>query len=128
MKFVKYDGMKLICDESSRPRDGAWNWWVDKFGNIEKCRLKFDIRDHFYPPSQTIKEENVIGWAETETEVLEFRKAAIEQQIPKKPKDIVYRDNPFIPFFGKCISCGEWADSSDKYCKKCGQRLDWWSI
>lgn len=50
---------------------------------------------------------------------------ALEKQIPKKPSNIVYRDNPFSPFIGRC-TCGEYATAYDEYCRKCGQRLDWW--
>ena len=45
---------------------------------------------------------------------------ALEKQIPKRPKDVV-----FSPFAGKCISCGELVTAYDKYCHNCGQRLDW---
>lgn len=34
-----------------------WALWKDKFGNVEKCRLKMDAYDHFSPSPKLIKSE-----------------------------------------------------------------------
>lgn len=46
-------GMKLEWEnESDAPTDGAWNWWMDKDGNVEFARMKEDAYDHFYPSTK----------------------------------------------------------------------------
>lgn len=49
-------------DESDMPEDGAWLWWIDRKGQIEKARLKIDAEDHFHPSPKYLDEWNVIGW------------------------------------------------------------------
>lgn len=49
--------------------DGTWEgdkWyeWKDKFGNVEEARMKFDTPDHFFPPTDVIKEEDVVAFRE----------------------------------------------------------------
>lgn len=60
-----YNGTKLICKEENMPPDGKWLYWLDKYGRVEKARMKIDAQDHFYPNTKTIKESDVIGWAYT---------------------------------------------------------------
>jgi len=40
--------------------------WKDRFGNVERCRLKMDAEDHFFPNPKIIKDENdlVAFWIE----------------------------------------------------------------
>lgn len=59
-----YKGGKLI-DPQDVWKDGKWYEWIDKYGNVEKARMKADAYDHFYPNTETIKEEDVIGFRET---------------------------------------------------------------
>ena len=55
-------GTKII-DPQQILQDGCWYEWLDKFGNIEIARIKFDFGfNHFYPSTEIIKEENVIGF------------------------------------------------------------------
>lgn len=57
-------------------------------------------------------------------EALDMAIADMEKQIPKKPLDIVTEDNEFICMI--CPSCQEIAvEFDDKYCRRCGQALDW---
>lgn len=42
--------------------DGKWYIFKDCFGNVEKARMKTDAYDHFFPPTKTIKEENIIAY------------------------------------------------------------------
>lgn len=47
--------------------------------------------------------------------------------------EAVYRQEAKIPIYfesydddaGKCPSCGVYVDCVEKYCNKCGQKLDW---
>lgn len=38
--------------DDEEPEDGAWNWWMDKDGNIEYARFKYDAMDHFFPSTK----------------------------------------------------------------------------
>ena len=58
-----YEDMSLIYDKADEPEDGAWLWWYDNLGNAEYARMKFDAKDHFFPDTELIKEENIIGWS-----------------------------------------------------------------
>ena len=58
-----YENISLIYDKDDEPEDGAWLWWYDNLGNAERARMKFDAYDHFFPDTELIKEENIIGWS-----------------------------------------------------------------
>lgn len=46
-------GMNLLfSSKEDEPEDGAWNWWMDKDGNVEFARFKFDAYDHFFPSTR----------------------------------------------------------------------------
>lgn len=45
--------------------------------------------------------------------------AAIEKQIPKKPKT----DDRYIMYI--CPCCNDFIKVNHNYCTNCGQRLDW---
>ena len=47
---------------------------------------------------------------------------ALEKQIPKKPEKIL---KAFEYRFGDCPNCNKSSDVNYKYCKNCGQKLDW---
>jgi hypothetical protein len=52
-------GMKLEWEnESDAPIDGAWNWWMDKDGNVEYARMKEDAYDHFFPSPEHLNLQN----------------------------------------------------------------------
>jgi hypothetical protein len=38
--------------------DGAWNWWMDKNGNVEYARMKEDAYDHFFPSPEHLNLQN----------------------------------------------------------------------
>lgn len=57
---VSYDHLTL--KGVNLPEDGAWSVWKDSLGHIEIARFKYDAMDHFFPPTETIKEENIIAW------------------------------------------------------------------
>lgn len=62
-------------------------------------------------------------WKE-QLEICKTAKSAIEKQIPKKPLDI---EKDYDGDYGKCPNCEKMLlDFEDyKYCKHCGQALDW---
>lgn len=47
---------------------GKWYEWLDIYGNVEVARMKADAWDHFFPPTEIIKEENVIAFREIQKE------------------------------------------------------------
>jgi hypothetical protein len=52
-------GMKLEWDNDyDAPIDGAWNWWMDKDGNVEYARMKEDAYDHFFPSPEHLNLQN----------------------------------------------------------------------
>lgn len=59
---------KLHHDGSWEP--GRWYEWIDRNYKIEIARMKDDAEDHFFPPTKTIKEEDVIAFRETTYNVL----------------------------------------------------------
>ena len=62
--------------------------------------------------------------AENQTEIMNITIEALEKQIRKKPLDIITSDNEFICMI--CPSCQKIAvEFNDKYCRCCGQALDW---
>ena len=51
-------------------------------------------------------------------------KKIMEKNEPIKPVKI--QEGQYIGFIGECPTCGEVVTSvSNKYCDRCGQRLDW---
>jgi hypothetical protein len=64
-----------------------------------------------------------IDWEEQE-QATKIAITDMEKQIPKKPLDVVTDDNEFICMI--CPSCEQIAvEFSDKYCRRCGQAIDW---
>ena len=61
--------------------DGKWYEWKDIHGNIEEARMKLDTPDHFYPPTDIIREEDVVAYREIKEEADSF-----EMIIPVKKK------------------------------------------
>lgn len=57
-----YKHGELIYDGSWE--DGKWYEWKDIFGNVEEARMKLDTPDHFFPPTDVIKEEDVVAYRE----------------------------------------------------------------
>lgn len=62
-----YDNLKLN-DPQNVWVDGRFYEWIDKYGNVEVARMKLDAYDHFFPNTEKIKEENVIGFRILEVE------------------------------------------------------------
>ena len=62
----EYEGVKLIIKDDYEWIDGRWYMWKDKYGNIEKGRMKLDAMDHFFPDTKIIKEDDVIAFKEIE--------------------------------------------------------------
>ena len=56
----KYVDLKLEHDGSWI--SGKWYEWMDKFGNVEVARMKYDAIDHFFPPTKTIQQEDVVAY------------------------------------------------------------------
>lgn len=53
---------------------------------------------------------------------------ALEKQVPKKPIEIRRKHNfrgDVILLVGCCADCNSELDSTYRYCKSCGSRLDW---
>lgn len=48
--------------EGNLPPDERFYEWRDSYGNIEIARFKFDIFDHFFPPTELIKEPYIVAW------------------------------------------------------------------
>lgn len=46
------------------PPDEKFYYWINCFGQIELARMRFDIKDHFYPHTKNIKKKFIIGWFE----------------------------------------------------------------
>lgn len=76
-------------DESDMPEDGAWLWWIDRKGQIEKARLKIDAEDHFYPSPKYLDEWNVIGWLGMS--VVETHDSSVQPDV-KTIYDIAFTD------------------------------------
>lgn len=57
---------------------------------------------------------------------IEIATAAIEKQIPKKPKVLKVHDISGYKY-GECY-CEEHIMDDEKYCSNCGQALDWSDI
>lgn len=76
--FCSYTCEKLIHDGSWE--DGKWYEWLDKYGNKEVARMKSDSYDHFYPPTKTLREKDIVA----------FRERSVNEQIirlhPKNTK------------------------------------------
>ena len=62
--------------------------------------------------------------AEKQKEVAEVTVMALERMIPKKPMPIITELNEYICTICSCCQYVA-VDINDKYCKHCGQRLDW---
>lgn len=62
-RFEREYGLTL---EGDPPREGAWVYWVDSYGNIELARMKRDVIDHFYPSTIRLMYggKSIIGWFE----------------------------------------------------------------
>lgn len=56
----KYKDFELVHDGTWV--SGRWYEWLDKYGNREVARMKDDAIDHFYPPTEQIKEEDVLAF------------------------------------------------------------------
>lgn len=68
---------------------------------------------------------NITGDYMCETDTESKAKAiveALEKQILKKPKKIL---RAFEYRFGDCPNCNKSSDVNYKYCKNCGQKLEW---
>ena len=59
--LVEY-GEDMALHGDVLPEDGVWAEWMDRDGNIEVARFKYDAEDHFYPHTKVIKKENVYAW------------------------------------------------------------------
>lgn len=57
------EDMKLQHDGSWVP--GRWYEWLTSCGHIEIARMKDDAFDHFFPPTKTILEPEVVAFRET---------------------------------------------------------------
>lgn len=51
---IKTDELGMVLDmhKDDGPIDGKWYWWLDRCGNLEFARLKFDAYDHFFPQTK----------------------------------------------------------------------------
>lgn len=49
---------------------------------------------------------------------------ALEKQMPKKPRDIIYFGEAGY-YVGLCPCCNRGNNSEHQYCYGCGQKLDW---
>lgn len=73
--------------------------------------------------------EELVAIKNIPVEYLGFAIEALEKQIPKKPYDVTekeYDDFYYLGFI--CPSCNEAAvyqPYRPKFCKHCGQRIDW---
>lgn len=63
-----YEGLKCIYPSDDVPPFEQYVFWLDKYGHIEKARMKEDAEDHFYPNTKLIKEEDIIAWTPCESE------------------------------------------------------------
>lgn len=75
-----------------------------------------------------LKRKNYEGQGERDSKEIgiDFDMAieALEKQIPKKPVDVITKDNEFICMI--CPACEQVAvEFNDKFCRLCGQALDW---
>ena len=62
--------------------------------------------------------------AENQAELQRVTVEALKKQLAKKPLDIITDDNEFICMI--CPSCQQIAvEFDDRYCRRCGQALDW---
>lgn len=67
-------------------------------------------------------------WAEEETRLWNTRvypkevKKAVERDKPKKPDNVMKKDGLLI---GLCKACGTPIDNGHRFCRICGQKLDW---
>lgn len=51
------------------------------------------------------------------------------KHIPEKPKDVSHLDDISGNFsIGICPACGVVVDTTENYCRKCGQKLDWEAV
>lgn len=52
--------------EGDPPRDGAWVYWVDSYGNIELARMVIGVIDRFSPDVSRLQfgGKSIIGWFE----------------------------------------------------------------
>lgn len=55
---------------------------------------------------------------------LEMSKEALEKQIPKKTTKRQYVPNGTL-IYGHCPNCDWFTENFFKYCRNCGQALDW---
>lgn len=57
---VYFDGYFL--HSRNLPRDGAWMVWKNGLGQIEVCRLKYDIFEYFHPNPKYLVPTRIMYW------------------------------------------------------------------
>lgn len=70
--------------------------------------------------STNVKEDSIKEW-NTRVYPKEVKKA-VERDKPKKPDNVMKKDGLLI---GLCKACGTPIDNGHRFCRICGQKLNW---